>query len=332
MPSSPNLAFRILLPSIALLLAGCEGEPPDPVFQPSGKRLERAGDEISVCGQLFHTGTKVVLWNDPGGFDAYRPHRHFEPDERGPRRAPDRIARYGSFRGGISGELAGKIRQRGWKLEELREVVDLVVLHFDACGTSTRCFEVLHDDRGLSSHFMVDLDGTIYQTLDLKERAWHAAEANDRSVGIEIANIGARREREALEKHYVKSSDGVQYRIPTGGRGGRLDPDFVARPAREEIVEGKAHGKPYHQYDFTPEQYEALEKLLVTLCRVFPRVKPEVPRDEEGRVRDGLLPGPEGWRAHRGLIGHQHLTLQKIDPGPAFDWERLVEALRRAGL
>ena len=38
---------------------------------------------------------------------------------------------------------------------------------------------------------MLDLDGTIYQTLDLKERAWHATTSNSRSVGIEIANIGA---------------------------------------------------------------------------------------------------------------------------------------------
>jgi len=38
----------------------------------------------------------------------------------------------------------------------------------------SQCFKVLHDHRDLSVHFMLDLDGTIYQTLDLKERAWHA--------------------------------------------------------------------------------------------------------------------------------------------------------------
>jgi N-acetyl-anhydromuramyl-L-alanine amidase AmpD len=39
---------------------------------------------------------------------------------------------------------------------------------------------------------MLDLDGTIYQTLDLKERASHATIANSRSIGIEIANMGCR--------------------------------------------------------------------------------------------------------------------------------------------
>ena len=38
---------------------------------------------------------------------------------------------------------------------------------------------------------MLDIDGTIYQTLDLKERAWHATTSNSRSVGIEVANMGA---------------------------------------------------------------------------------------------------------------------------------------------
>jgi len=34
-----------------------------------------------VAGQLFHTGARVVLWSDPGGFDAYRVERRFAPWE-----------------------------------------------------------------------------------------------------------------------------------------------------------------------------------------------------------------------------------------------------------
>ena len=45
--------------------------------------------------------------------------------------------------------------------------------------------------RGLSAHFLLDLDGTIYQTLDLRERAYHAGASNSRSIGIEIANVGS---------------------------------------------------------------------------------------------------------------------------------------------
>jgi len=44
-------------------------------------------------------------------------------------------------------------------------------MHYDVCGVSRQYFKVLHDYRGLSVHFMLDIDGTIYQTLDLNERA-----------------------------------------------------------------------------------------------------------------------------------------------------------------
>src|SRR5262245_19754063 len=44
-----------------------------------GTPLARAGDEIMVCGQLYHTGTPVILWTDPAGYDAYRTERRFAP-------------------------------------------------------------------------------------------------------------------------------------------------------------------------------------------------------------------------------------------------------------
>src|SRR5579859_4471562 len=58
---------------IAGLLAGCGTTPQ------SGARAPRVGDEIVVAGQFFHTGTPVVLWMDPGGYDAYRVERRFAP-------------------------------------------------------------------------------------------------------------------------------------------------------------------------------------------------------------------------------------------------------------
>jgi len=31
-----------------------------------------AGDSIVACGEKFAIGAPVVLWSDPGGFDAYK--------------------------------------------------------------------------------------------------------------------------------------------------------------------------------------------------------------------------------------------------------------------
>lgn len=186
-----QLPIRSLLSILAVcslpLLTGCVG----PYGKP-GQPLERCGDEIVVCGQLVHTGAPVVLWLDPGGYDAYRAHCRFKPDQLKPSHpVSDEPVRYDSWRGHVPDDVAKQIREDGWSLPLLQEWVDLFVLHYDACGTSRRCYEVLHDMRGLSVHFMLDLDGTVYQTLDLKERAWHAGTANNRSIGIEIANIGA---------------------------------------------------------------------------------------------------------------------------------------------
>src|SRR5882672_9621665 len=157
----------------------------------------RKGDEIVVAGQLFHTGTRVITWMDPGGYDGYRVERRFSPLEdsgweKSKAAAKDLVApnRYGLRQQVLTPAEIEQVRGGGWDLPTLQKVVDQFVVHYDAAGFSKNCFKVLHDQRGLSVHFMLDVDGTIYQTLDVKERAWHATIANTRSVGIEIANIG----------------------------------------------------------------------------------------------------------------------------------------------
>jgi N-acetylmuramoyl-L-alanine amidase len=179
---------------------------------------------------------------------------------------------------------------------------------------------------------MLDIDGTIYQTLDLKERAWHAAHANTRSVGIEIANIGAYPpddEDRTLERWYGVDARGrTRITLPESmGDGGVRTPGFVGRPARSEPVYGLIHGRPLVQYDLTPEQYDSLIKLTATLCTVLPRIRCDYPRDAAGGVLTTVMPEDE-WEAYGGLIGHFHLTENKIDPGPAFDWDRVVDGAR----
>src|SRR3954470_1281722 len=179
-----------LLAAIALV-SGCRSVP-------VGAPLARRGDEIVIAGQLFHTGTRVITWMDPGGYDAYRVERRFSAfEESSWEKTKDAVkdvhspARYGLRRDPLTPEEVERVRGGGWDLPTLQKVVDQFVIHYDAAGTSRNCFRTLQDFRGLSVHFMLDLDGTIYQTLDVKERAFHATTSNTRSVGIEIANIGA---------------------------------------------------------------------------------------------------------------------------------------------
>lgn len=304
-----------------------------------GQPLPRTGDEIVVCGQLFHTGTPVVTWMDPGGYDAYRVERRFAPlEESDWDQIKDELSepnRYNLRRKGLdpplSDELVERVRSGGWKLEELQQVVDQFVLHYDVCGTSKVCFKVLHDGRGLSVHFMLDVDGTIYQTLDLKERAWHATSSNSRSIGVEIAQIGARsaRSKHQLDEWYGEDDAGLLLTIPErfGKDLGIRTPHFVGRPARPEIVVGEIQQKELFQYDYTPEQYDALEKLTATLCTVFPKLKCQFPADATGRVITDKLPDAQ-LRDYQGLLGHYHIQTNKTDPGPAMDWRRVVDGAR----
>lgn len=317
-----------------ILSTGCR----TPVVGP-GTPLVRTGDEIVVAGQFFHTGTRVVLWMDPGGYDAYRVERRFSPWseaawDKGLSQRPASATpnRFGLRQESLNPSQIEQVRGGGWPLSLLQGVVDQFVIHFDASGTSRRCFEVLHDKRCLSVHFMIDLDGTVYQTLDLKERAWHATSSNGRSIGVELASPGAFAvdKPEGLDRWYEPAADGsVKMKIPGGlEKAGFAKSGYVPVPARREAVRGTIQGQDLRQYDFTDAQYESLIRLTASLCTVFPRLRCDYPRDASGGVVREKLPDV-ALKSHTGLIGHYHIQTDKVDPGPAFNWDRVVDGARR---
>jgi len=304
-----------------------------------GTLAPRKGDEIVVCGQYFHTGTPVVLWSDPGGYDAYRVERRFSPIEESDWKNSSELVkdldtpnRYNLRSTGLSTNEIERVRGGGWDLPTLQRIVDQFVLHYDVCGTSRQCFNILHDHRDLSVHFMLDLDGTIYQTLDLKERAWHATTSNSRSIGIEIANMGAYAnfDDSPLDEWYATNAEGRVYiTIPEKfGDGGIRTPNFVGHPARNEPVRGEVQGRELIQYDYTPQQYQALAHLTAALCEIFPKIKCNYPRDTQGKLITQKLPDAE-LQVYEGVLGHYHIQTNKTDPGPALNWDYFIGHARR---
>ena len=77
------------------------------------------GDEIIIAGQRFHTRTRIIPWCDPGGFNGY--------DTHGVQMFAER----------------DRVRDGPWDLKMLQETIDQFVIHYDASGSSKRCFEVL---------------------------------------------------------------------------------------------------------------------------------------------------------------------------------------------
>jgi N-acetyl-anhydromuramyl-L-alanine amidase AmpD len=233
---------------------------------------------IVACGQPFPIDARVVRWFEPPYWSAYAVGPRFEAE--GPH--------------GLRYTPARRLAEHGpATLADLCAKIDLLVLHYDACGSSRECFRVLQDVRGLSVHFLLDVDGTLYQTLDLVDQAWHARSANPRSIGVEIAHVGAR------------ASQGEE----------------------PGLVRGTVHGDLLEQAPFTRAQEEVLARLAAALAAALPQIELDAPRGPDGTVRREAL-APDELASFHGVIGHYHVTRDKIDPGPALDWERLLARAR----
>jgi N-acetyl-anhydromuramyl-L-alanine amidase AmpD len=290
----------------------------------------RTGDEIVAAGQFFHTGTRVVLWTDPDGYDAYRIFPRFTGWSNDPPKLYMGI-HYDVRNHDMTPEEFAAVRSGNWTFPMLQQVVDQFVIHFDVAGTSRHCFHTLQDVRGLSVQFMLDVDGTIYQTLDLKERAWQATIANSRSVGVEIANVGAYKANgtNPFDAWYQQTNGQTVLTIPDPlGAAGILTSNFVGHPSRPQPIEGNIQGKDLVQYDYTPEQYQALIKLTAALCKIFPKIQCRYPTNDSGQLITAKLPD-DMLTNYEGILGHYHVQTDKVDPGPAFQWDYVVDGARK---
>ena len=330
------MLFRPAVLFALVLAVGCRTPSARPSVAPRAdvpsNAVTPAIGGLLVGGTRVPVPVRVVLPTDPGGFDGSLERCFFAesrvlpaaptPDCNVPRRYGERGT------DGMRPTDAAAVRVRGFDAELLAARIDQVVLHYDVAVTSTRCFEVLHDERGLSCHFLLDADGTLYQTLDLSHRARHATTVNDRSIGIEIAHVGAYENESPFKGLYRPGPAGLMLSIPAALHPPAGGPFPLQTPT---FLRGQVHGRTYVQPDFTRAQHETLGKLLPALARVFPLLiadRPlDLPRDVSGAVRMTALSAAE-LKSYRGLLGHFHVTSSKIDPGPAI--ESLARTIRGA--
>src|SRR5258708_6446280 len=121
-PAAGRRLLRILtLAHLLIVFSGCKTQPGLGTFAP------RQGDEIVVAGKFVHTGTPVVLWMDPDGYDAYRVERRFSPikesDWASSHQAVQELTspnRYSLRSGGLSLEELERVRGGGWDLPLLQ--------------------------------------------------------------------------------------------------------------------------------------------------------------------------------------------------------------------
>jgi N-acetyl-anhydromuramyl-L-alanine amidase AmpD len=266
----------------------------------------RPSGNLIIAGQVFHVDAPIVNFREPPYWDATREVCVPTVTDPAPACKPGGVP-YGNLPAPYTKRYALRpaLRRYGMNppLDAVKAVIKQFVVHHDGCNTSDMCFSVLHNERGLSVHFMIDNDGTIYQTIDLGLMAYHASEWNISSVGVELCNRGDAKK----EPGYYGS-----------GKYG----------SKRDVKPCKINGNTILAFDYTPQQYDSFTKLARALQRLLPNLPAEFPQSSAGVQSWDTLP-PSASFAFSGYIGHYHLTNQKWDPGP-FDFKDFCRKLRGA--
>jgi N-acetyl-anhydromuramyl-L-alanine amidase AmpD len=238
---------------------------------------------IIVGDKTIDIGTKVVTWNSNNGFNGYDTSRVVIKSE--DRRTGKETSKV------IKGKRYGSRAILYPNNENLKKIIKQFFLHHSGLYRSRDTFNVLHNQRGLSVHFILDDDGTLYQTLNVSEKAFHGGICNKTSIGIEIdSRANARKYSNAYDKAHQR-----KYRV--GSR---------------HIVSDTIHGREYLGFDYSDAQYRTLIRLAVALVGYFPNILPTFPRRDGTISRSKtIISNPT---SYRGLLCHYHVSKSKWDP------------------
>lgn len=80
--------------------------------------------------------------------------------------------------------------------DRLSDSIDMLVLHSTHMTFDGAINRLCNKDSQVSSHYLIDLNGSIYQLVEEKNKAWHAGQSywrgrnniNEHSIGIEIVD------------------------------------------------------------------------------------------------------------------------------------------------
>lgn len=266
---------------------------------------------LIIGGQSFNVDAPVVNWHE-NGWDATSPFCIATQNDTG---AQCRAAPGGQEPYAVPPQPPGKpyLRRFAYRpgigerlsYQSVKQTVKQFVVHHDGCTSADMCFSVLQNERGLSVHFLLDNDGTIYQTIDLGYMAYHASDWNLYSIGVELCSRG----------------DALQY--PDTYKSGRFGPQRDVKPC-------KINNNTIKAFDYTKAQYDSFQRLCKELIRLLPNLPADYPQSSPGEQKWDTLDNPNQARErYAGYIGHYHITNQKWDPGP-FDFKEFCKKLRGA--
>jgi len=248
--------------------------------------------EIIIMGQRFALAgdTPVVAYDQP---DAYSFYATDSPDGNP-----------------MFGDRYEKPGLKVTTMEQLVTTIHQMVIHTDLTQDSAGCFRALVG-RSLSTHFMVDWDGTLWQPLDVADCGYHAGDANQRAIGLDMNNRLPNLEREPNEKPYDSNHP----------RFAEQSLKKYNRPISDRM---EINGSKVKSYGYTDPQYSSLIELLKVLTKRFKSFKAQYPIDAKGDVVTRTM---DDAASFDGFMAHWHWEAQRWDPGPGFDFARVFAAL-----
>ena len=275
----------------------------------------RPNGKLIIGGQTFNVDAPVVNWHE-NGWDATSPYCIRTVTDPAPKCPPTGGGQfpYGPVplpytqRFAIRPSLRSVPKSENGRYptyDAVKAVVKQFVVHHDGCASADMCFSVLQNERGLSVHFLLDNDGTIFQTIDLGLMAYHASDWNLYSIGVELCNRGD------------------AFNVPTFYDSGHAGP-------KRNITPCKINGNTMRAFDYTPAQIDSFSRLCRELLRLLPNLPAEYPQLTPGEpLWDTLKDATIKRESYAGYVGHYHINTQKWDPGP-FDFRKFCTELRGA--
>jgi len=182
---------------------------------------------------------------------------------------------------------------RNVSLNELQREITCFVLHHSVTYTAHSTFRGLLG-RNLSVNFIIDDDvnqdtgaATIYQCADIKEACWSHGELNRRGAGVEISYHPEAWQNAGLYSKANIEKNGVQ---------------------PHDVIKDQVFGVARNVFAPTEAQIKACIRLMYGYCKLFPYVRPEFPKDKNGKIERGIVTSPKG------LLLHANFNPQKADP------------------
>jgi hypothetical protein len=214
--------------------------------------------------------------------------------------------------GGFNFAPLRKYNLRNCNYEKLKNILTQFTVHWSATYRAQHTFQGLIA-RGYSVNFIIDdndINGyaSIYQCLDLKHAGWSQGDGfNDLGAGVEISY-----QPTAWEQDMYDSNDQKKWNVPP-----------------HETITAPIHGTKMRVHLPTQAQMNSLIQLIWGYCELFPKVKPEFPKNKNQYITT-VLNNPQ---SYQGLVNHYHLKRGKIDTA-GLDMKKIEEEIakrRRTG-